>query len=449
MLPINILINNKLAGVSLSAPSANKFHPLDEAFESLLGLPAGKVKTYYVSKPANFGVRFGQPGALAHQSEVGLALCAGPEGEDGYLRAADRLLAQGPYFKTFVLVRRSTEDPTQWSVTQVRTLKDAPVRSVLSQYFPNSLIQEVEGPDLLAGGAISVAASTPFDLEAFVRQTDIGEGTVREWIDRLAHKRQVVFHGPPGTGKTWIAQRLAKLWAGERGQVETVQFHPGYTYEDFFAGPALKVSESGALRYEVLPGALLEFCDVAIENPTEKFVMILDEINRADLSRTLGELLYALEYRDQPIRLANGPADGYFSMPSNVYLIGTMNSADRSIAIVDHALRRRFAFIQLRPDYELLGRVLSRDGIDPSPMVDLLKKLALAIDDEDYELGSSYFFGHGAELSSRLPAIWTTEVYPYLREYFYGRKDELARWSWESVRNNDLASWYSAGGAVP
>lgn len=441
------LINEKLAGVALSAPSATKFHPLDHELESLLGLPNGKVKTYYVSKPANFTVRFGQPGALAQQSEVGLALCGGAEADDGYIRAADGVLAQGPYFKTFLIARSSTADPTQWDVTHVRTLHDAPIRPLLTQHFPTAQIQEVVGPVVPASGSPNPATFSEFGFEAFVSETGVSDARAREWLERLAHKRQIVFHGPPGSGKTWVAQRLAKLWVGAQGQIQTVQFHPGYTYEDFFAGPALKVSDSGALRYEVLPGALLEFCDVARENPAGRFVMIIDEINRADLSRTLGELLHALEYRDQPIRLANGPADGYFSMPSNVYLIGTMNSADRSIAIVDHALRRRFAFIQLRPDYDRLASALRKDGIHPDPLVELLKKLAQAIDDEDYELGISYFFGHGAELPARLPAVWTTEVYPYLREFFYGRKEELARWGWESVRSNDLAAWYATGSA--
>jgi MoxR-like ATPase len=440
------LINRELAGVALSAPAGNKFHPLDHALEALLGLPRGKVKTYYVSKPANFRVRFGQPGAASEQSEVGLALCGGSETDDAYLRAADTVLTQGLHFKTFLVARRSSGE---WKVPHIRTVRDSPIRQSVGEHFPDAVIHEVPGSLVERARGTALPSSVPFDLRAFVDETAVDEAKACEWMERLEHKRQIVFHGPPGSGKTWVAKRLARLWAGDDGQIETVQFHPGYTYEDFFAGPALTFSSGGALRYEVLPGALLEFCDVARENPAGRFVMIVDEINRADLSRTLGELMHALEYRDQPVRLANGPGDGYFSMPSNVYLIGTMNSADRSIAIVDHALRRRFAFIQLRPDYDLLTRTLSRDGIDATPLADLLRKLAQAIDDEDYELGTSYFFGHGSELRARLPAIWTTEVYPYLREYFYGRKEELTRWSWESIRTNDLAAWYPDGGATP
>src|SRR5690606_31193687 len=139
---------------------------------------------------------------------------------------------------------------------------------------------------------------------------------------------------PPGTGKTYLAQRLARFLIGTGdGFVDLVQFHPAYAYEDFIQGIRPVAQPDGSLSYEMTPGRFLQFCAEARrrEGPC---VLIIDEINRANLSRVFGELMYLLEYRDQEIPLAGG---GVFSIPTNVRLLGTMNTADRSVALVDHA----------------------------------------------------------------------------------------------------------------
>ena len=165
--------------------------------------------------------------------------------------------------------------------------------------------------------------------------------------------------GAPGTGKTYVAQKLAECLAGSSKRVRLVQFHPSYAYEDFVQGfrPTL---EGGRHGFELRDGPLLDVAQGAREAGNEIHVLVIDEINRGNLSKVLGELYFLLEYRSVEMRLQY--SDELFSLPENLWIIGTMNTADRSIALVDLALRRRFHFV------ELLGRmrlddVRSRDGL--------------------------------------------------------------------------------------
>ena len=141
-----------------------------------------------------------------------------------------------------------------------------------------------------------------------------------------------------------MAEHLARhLIAGGDGYAEVVQFHPEYAYEDFIQGIRPQTRSDGGLEYPMIPGRFLRFCQEA-RFREDRCVLIVDEINRANLSRVFGELMYLLEYRGREVPLAGG---GMLGIPANVRLIGTMNTADRSIALVDHALRRRFAFTQV------------------------------------------------------------------------------------------------------
>ena len=243
-----------------------------------------------------------------------------------------------------------------------------------------------------------------------------------------------MFYGPPGTGKTFIAEHLARHLIGEgRGFYEVVQFHPSYAYEDFMQGIRPQTREDGALEYRMEPGRFRDFCDRAERTP-DRCVLIIDEINRANLSRVFGELMYLLEYRKRAVPLAGG---GEFKIPRNVILIGTMNTADRSIALVDHALRRRFAFIPLQPDYDVLVRFLESNDFTPAGLVGVLKEINAAIDDPNYSLGISFFMSEALE--SEVEDIWTMEIEPHLEEYFYGQSDKVDRFRWNKVQSRILA----------
>ena len=277
-----------------------------------------------------------------------------------------------------------------------------------------------------ARGGTRVGAS--YDPQAFTAETGYSADQLKGWIDQWRRKQQLILYGPPGTGKTYLAERLARYLVDGGGFSELVQFHTSYAYEDFVQGIRPRVVE-GALHYELAAGHFLRFCNRARQAGKKPCVLIIDEINRANLARVFGELMYLLEYRHRSIALAAGGSE--FSIPANVYLIGTMNTADRSIALVDQAMRRRFSFIRLRPNYQLLANYLDNRGVPPKKLVSLVKEVNQSIGDEDCELGISFFMV--ADVATALAHIWQGEVEPYLEEVFFDHPDQMARFRWSKV----------------
>ena len=278
------------------------------------------------------------------------------------------------------------------------------------------------------GHGDSTRADASYDEQAFTAETGYSTDQLTGWIDQLRRKQQLILYGPPGTGKTYLAERLARYLVDGGGFSELVQFHASYAYEDFVQGIRPQVVE-GALHYELAAGRFLRLCAKARQAGEKPCVLIIDEINRANLARVFGELMYLLEYRDRPIALAGGGPE--FSIPANVYLIGTMNTADRSIALVDQAMRRRFTFVRLRPNYRLLANYLKNKGVPPEKLVALVKEVNQSIGDEDCELGISFFMVE--DVATALAHIWQGEVEPYLEEVFFDRPDQMVRFRWSKV----------------
>ncbi|HSH03755.1 MAG TPA: AAA family ATPase [Anaerolineae bacterium] len=253
----------------------------------------------------------------------------------------------------------------------------------------------------------------------------------------LTDKQQAIFYGPPGTGKTYVARALSKLITGRLNpdeQLEIVQFHPSYSYEDFIEGirPESKEKQDGSyfVDYPAKAGVFRRFCEKAAQQPEQKFVFIVDEINRGNIPQIFGELMLLLEYRHLEVRL---PYSGkQFFIPENVYLIGTMNTADRSIALVDFALRRRFHFINFKADPDLFSRWLAAQDNIKIPYLDTLyRRLSTeAIDDPNYAIGPSYFMD--ASLSEmKLEYLWQYSIEPYLLEYYLERPEKATYWAWD------------------
>jgi len=296
-------------------------------------------------------------------------------------------------------------------------------------------IEESEGEE-----PVALPVQPAYTIDDFARDTGFKVSTITGWQNRLLRKQQVVFQGPPGTGKTFVAERLARLLVSETtGFLDVVQFHPSYSYEDFMQGIRPQVI-SGGLTYQIEPGRFLDFCRKAEQRVDgSPCVLIIDELNRANLSRVFGELMYLLEYRDKKIPLSIGGEE--FQIPENVFVIGTMNTADRSIALVDHALRRRFSFIYLGPAYDVLQQRLQRDGLPANSLLSVLQAINREIDDRNFEIGISFFMSDGNNLRIALEEIWKGEIEPYLEEYFYDQPKKVDAFRWDSLVGSELQDW--------
>ncbi|WP_007024784.1 DUF4357 domain-containing protein [Saccharomonospora iraqiensis] len=245
---------------------------------------------------------------------------------------------------------------------------------------------------------------------------------LQEVRELLWDERQLVFHGPPGTGKTYLALKLAEYLGGGAEQVTLVQFHPSYSYEDFFEGFRPQ-GNSGEVAFRLVDGPLRQLADAASREGNRHIphFLVVDEINRANLAKVFGELYFLLEYRNRSVRLTYSGDD--FALPPNLFVLGTMNTADRSIALVDAAMRRRFAFVELSPRVEptrgLLRRWLQHEGHETGP-ADLLDALNARIDDPDFRIGPSYLMRESVYRDGGLDRAWRTRILPLLTEHHYG-----------------------------
>ena len=269
-----------------------------------------------------------------------------------------------------------------------------------------------------------------YTLSNCAEETGLNETALKIWIQAIHRKKQVILQGPPGTGKTFIAEKLAKHLIGcGDGFSGIIQFHPAYTYEDFIQGIRPQ-SQDGQLTYPIVPGRFIGFCKKA-ESCQGTCVLIIDEINRANLSQVFGELMYLLDDRDRTVKLASGQL---FRIPTNVRIIGTMNTADRSIALVDNALRRRFAFIPVYPNYEVLRQYHQREktNFPVNKLTGILEDVNRAINNKHYELGISFFLTK--TLAEDIQDIWQMEIEPYLEEYFFDNQAKMDEFFWDNIK---------------
>lgn len=255
---------------------------------------------------------------------------------------------------------------------------------------------------------------------AFVQEVEV------LWAD----KKQLILHGPPGTGKTYLAQKLAQHVAGQDGDIELVQFHPSYAYEDFVQGH--RPSKDGG-GFVLRSGPMLDIAEAARKNPAATHVLVIDEINRGNIATLFGELYFLLEYRNKRMRLQYG--DEPFQLPDNLWVIGTMNTADRSVALIDAALRRRFYFVELSPDQPPVSQLLSSWLTARCPHMAWVAGLVAEANRQlapfGRLIGPSYFLREDLD-EAWLARIWKHSVLPYLSEVM--EPAELARFELTTLR---------------
>jgi 5-methylcytosine-specific restriction protein B len=269
----------------------------------------------------------------------------------------------------------------------------------------------------------------PLDFDWLLRETLLPREQLEAMVAALSSSGpQVLLVGPPGTSKTWVAQRIARfLTSGRPGAVRTVQFHPSYTYESFIEGLRPRASTAG-VQFELTPGVVVDVVNSMREkgqlnDPSRPFAIIIDEANRANLPRVLGELLFLFEYRNEAIALQYTKE---FRLPSNLMFIGTMNTADRSIRSVDAALRRRFEVFELAPNSDALRTFFAetdqQGGDQLAAGLDALNA-ALSHDiDRHHTIGHSFLMKRDMS-PRRLRDIWNRQVFPLIEEYFFDQPD--------------------------
>ena len=321
-----------------------------------------------------------------------------------------------------------SERPSRWSDTEWTALAERLGVSVQ----PEPGLPEVDGPD----------PGPPVDhIEVASKRLHVDRAALDEIKELLDDKGQVVFYGPPGTGKTYLAVELAAALAdGDSDRVSIVQFHPATTYEDFFEGLRPALTAAGQVTYKRTSGPLVAIAEKAAKREADglTFVLVIDEINRANLPKVFGELLFLLEDRAKSALTLYRPEEP-FRLPVNLQIIGTMNTADRSIALVDAAMRRRFHFVPFFPHEGMMQNLLRRwlaagnGRIAVADFLDAVNGELLPLVGPHLLIGPSHFMR--AELSDKaLGRIWTYNVFPLIEEQLWGDPDQISRWRWDQVR---------------
>ncbi|NVO85447.1 AAA family ATPase [Hymenobacter terrestris] len=332
-------------------------------------------------------------------------------------------LENSPLLDGDVTAQQQAEDLYTGSPRETAPAKKAPVKPVSTE------AAEAHEPPV----AYERPAPMPYPPEMARAELFLADQELAAAQAALARRRNLLLQGPPGTGKTYLARRLAWLAQGstDTARVELVQFHPSYSYEDFVQG--FRPDSQGGFRLR--DGLLVEFCRRAAQEPEQPYFLLIDELNRGNVARIFGELLLLLEADKRgpahAVRLPYAPTGSPpFFVPENVFVIGTMNLADRSLSPLDYALRRRFAFVRLRPEFgEPLRALLAAHGV-PADLVVLLTTRLLDLNQaiaDDPELGPDFCVGHSyfcqpptnpTEAATWLRLILEQEIGPLLDDYW-------------------------------
>ena len=274
--------------------------------------------------------------------------------------------------------------------------------------------------------------------EYFAKEVFIDKNKYEEIDKLLERKKNIIFQGSPGVGKTFLAERFAYYKMGERNdkRIKMVQFHESYSYEDFIIG--YKPTEK---NFKLKKGVFIEFCEIASADADNDYFFIIDEINRGNISKIFGELLMLIESdkRNKEIILpySDDKFDGIFSVPENLYIIGMMNTTDRSIAVIDYALRRRFGIIDIEPAFnkpqfknDLENKNIDKDLINK--IIEKFTKLNETIKNDKtlgkgYTIGHSYFCNRKNLNKEDYEDIINYEIAPTLREYWFDNEDKAEK----------------------
>jgi len=296
---------------------------------------------------------------------------------------------------------------------------------------------------------------TNYSIDEAVAGLFISRKAFENILDLFASKRNLILQGPPGCGKSFIALRLAYalLRAKDKSRIETVQFHQSYSYEDFIQG--FRPTDGGGFRRA--DGVFFRFCERARKDLDRDYVFVIDEINRGNLSKIFGEAMLLIESDKRSpewsVSLTYGDSTSpKFYVPPNIHLLGMMNTADRSLAMVDYALRRRFAFSTLGPAFDQPTFSSHLESFEvPAGLIDHIKGRVGALNEaisKDTDLGARYLIGHSFFCPDRklagTHATWyarviDSEIKPLLQEYWFDKKESQINDAVDALRFNALS----------
>ena len=297
----------------------------------------------------------------------------------------------------------------------------------LNALFESEIEDDVEEP--------VEAVLKPYDEDKFLEEVYMSKPKYDTLVALIKKKKNVILQGAPGVGKTFAAKRLAYSIMGVKdpSRVMMVQFHQSYSYEDFIMG--FRPTQEGG--FELKRGAFYDFCKSAeVDSEDTPYFFIIDEINRGNLSKIFGELFMLIESDKRGIELKLLYADEKFSVPKNVYIIGMMNTADRSLAMMDYALRRRFAFFDMEPGFTTKGFRQYQEGLQSEKFNRLIDRVEalnadIATDDslgEGFCIGHSYFCELKETSDQTLSGIVEFELVPLLKEYWFDEPAKAKTW---------------------
>lgn len=299
----------------------------------------------------------------------------------------------------------------------------------------NVIVKEKENK--IDSGVVGKKSSEDYyDKKSFLNEVFMKNDEYERLSNLLLRKKNIILQGAPGVGKTFAAKRLAYSLVGEKREdrVCCIQFHQNYTYEDFIMG--YKPEDD---KFVLRKGVFYDFCILAKNNPNDMYFLIIDEINRGNLSKIFGELLMLIEndHRGESLKLAYNGEE--FCVPKNLYIIGMMNTADRSLAMIDYALRRRFSFFEMKPGFDSDGfKKLMKEANNEifGKLIDQIKSLNEEIEKDDslgpgFEIGHSYFcYKDVDEVTEEwIKAIVDYDIIPTLQEYWFDDKLKINNWS--------------------
>lgn len=336
----------------------------------------------------------------------------------------DRLDAQG-----LVWALVNYQPGEQWTVEERDALAEWRKGKGTLPPAPGAVVDD---PELIEAESVELEPEDVMDLSDLAFDLYMDEPFLDEVVQLLRDKGQVIFFGPPGTGKTFVARRLGAWLAKSSNRVRLVQFHPSYAYEDFVEGLRPREGQDGFHRVD---GPLLDLARLAQDDPSHDYVLIIDELNRGNVARVFGELYFLLEYRNQPATLLYSRKE--FRLPMNLHIIGTMNTADRSIALLDTALRRRFYFVPFRsqdaPVSNVLPTYLAREHPEMSWVAHVVDRANALLDDPAVAIGPSHFMRPDLD-ETWVRRAWEHGVLPTLEDHFFEQPQRLADFDLDKLR---------------